>query len=102
MDFGAEKIDLSTVRFTPELLKAIPACTARLYRVLPIFERVLPVSERRIPVFEESVLCIALDDPSNSVLVEELEFVLQRRLELRQADSEQLDTFIQRLYGGHE
>jgi hypothetical protein len=82
---SVEKIDLSTVQFTPELLRTIPAATVRLYRVLPVFDG--PES-----------LCIALPDGSKLEVIDELCFILGRSLDIRQAERHQLDTFIARLY----
>jgi type II secretory ATPase GspE/PulE/Tfp pilus assembly ATPase PilB-like protein len=86
MDFGVEKIDLTTVHFTPELVRTIPAATVRMYRVLPVFDA-------------PDCLCIALPDASKLEVIDELHFILRRSLEVRQAERQQLDTFIQRLYG---
>jgi type IV pilus assembly protein PilB len=87
--FGGEKIDLRDVEFTPELLACLPATLVRLYRVLPIFN-------------DGMSLRIALADPSHLDVVDEVRFCVQRELELRVADSKQLDEFIQRLYGDGE
>jgi len=88
--FRAEKIDLSTVQFTPELLRSVPAHVARHYRVLPVFED-SPTS-----------LGVALADPSDLDVIDGLHSTLRRDLVLRVADSQQIDEFIQRLYGDHE
>ena len=85
--FGAEKIDLTQVRFTPELLRSIPAHVVRRYRVLPIFDH---------PPF---VLRVAFADPIDLDAVDGTHFVLKRDLELRVADPQQVDEFIRRLYG---
>jgi type IV pilus assembly protein PilB len=85
--FGPDKIDLRQVQFTPELLRSVPADVARRYRVLPIFDD---------PPF---TLHVAFADPIDLDAVDETHFVLKRDLELRIADPQQVDEFIQRLYG---
>jgi hypothetical protein len=87
--FGAERIDLAQVHFTPELLTSIPAEVARHYRVLPVFAE-SPTS-----------LSIAVEDPSDLDVVDGVYFALRRDLVLLAADSQQLSEFIDRLYGGN-
>ena len=89
MNFGIERIDLATVHFAPDLLRCIPATTARTYRVLPIFE-------------SPDGLCVALAEVNNLEVIDSLRRALHRDLEVRVADRQQLDEFIQRLYGDDE
>jgi hypothetical protein len=87
MKFGAELVDLTSVNFTPELLRCIPADVARKHRVLPVFDR-------------PGCLAIALADPSDLQTIDILTHTLQKpELEIRVAESQQLDRFIHRLYG---
>ena len=88
--FNPEKIDLTTISFTQELLRCIPAQVARHYRVLPVYDET-PTS-----------LSIALADPGDLDVVDGISCVLQRDLVVLVADSQQLDEFIQRLYGDSE
>ena len=88
MDFAVEKIDLTTVHFTPRLLSQVPADTARRFRVLPVSET-------------SGTLCLALTDPQDLRLLDELHRTLQRELDVCQADQHQIDTFLRRLYGDH-
>lgn len=88
--FGAERIDLAQVRFTPELLWCVPAHVARHYRVLPVFEE------------SSTSLGVALADPSDLDTVDGVHSALRRDLVLRIAERQQLDEFIQRLYGEHQ
>ncbi len=84
--FGAEFVDLATVRFTPDLLRCIPAELARRYRALPV---------------SESGHCVAIvvSDPSDLSALDGLHSALDRELELRVADESQIDSFIEQLYG---
>jgi type IV pilus assembly protein PilB len=84
--FGTDEVDLSTVDFTPELLACIPAEMARRYRVLPI-------SNLR------SELWISMADPSDPEALDSLHQSLQRELVLCISEANQIDEFIERLYG---
>ena len=86
MHFGAEKIDLKTVQFSPELLRCIPAHVARHYRALPV-------------ATSSKSLCIAVADASDIDVTDSLSHILRRDFDLRVADRAQLEEFIQRLYG---
>ena len=84
--FGAEFVDLATVRFTPDLLRCIPAVLARRYRVLPVAE-------------SGSCLAIVTADPADLPALDSLHSALAREIELRVADESQIDSFIEQLYG---
>ena len=84
-EFGAEFVDLATVRFTPSLLRCIPAELARRYRVLPVAE-------------SGRCLAIVTSDPSDLPAIDGLHSALDREFELRVADESQIDSFIERLY----
>ena len=86
MDFAVKRVDLSTIHFTAGLLEHVPPDIARKYRVLPLFE-------------SADTLCLAVTDPFDLRLVDELHHALKRELDLRQADQQQIDLFLQRLYG---
>ena len=78
------------MQFTPELLRSVPPHVARHYRVLPVFEE------------SATSLGVALADPSDLDVVDGVHATLHRDLVLRVADAQQIDEFIQRLYGEHE
>jgi hypothetical protein len=87
MNFGAEKVDLSKIHFTPELLRYIPAETARKYQVLPLFDY-------------PGRLTIALAQADDLNVIDGLIAILKgKELEIRIAQIEQLDRFLQQLYG---
>jgi hypothetical protein len=85
MDFEAEKIDLRNVRFTPELLRCMPASVARRHRALPVAD-------------SPHGLCIDLADVTDFEVIDSLSHILKRELELCGADARQLEEFIERLY----
>jgi len=84
MKFGAEVIDLSKVQFTPELLSCIPAETARKHRVLPVasFPNRLAIAVAQIDL----------------IIIDSLCSTLQRELEIRLADEQQIDIYLHRFY----
>jgi type IV pilus assembly protein PilB len=85
-EFGAEFVDLTTVQFTPELLRCIPAELARRYRVLPVAE-------------SKRCLAIVTSDPSDLPMLDGLHSAVAREIELRVADESQIESFIEQLYG---
>jgi type II secretory ATPase GspE/PulE/Tfp pilus assembly ATPase PilB-like protein len=89
MPFDIEKIDLAQIQFTAQLLRCIPAATARLYHVMP-------VSEGR------GFLSIASADAYDARVIDDLSFVLNRELEIRLADRQQIAEYIQRYYGSND
>ena len=85
-NFGAEHVDLRSVHFTPELLGSIPARVARQYRVVPILDA-------------PSVLRIAVADAAELDAIDALSYLLRRNLELCVAEANQLNEFVNLLYG---
>ena len=85
-EFGAEFVDLATVKFTSGLLRCIPADLARKHHVLPVAE-------------VGGCVAIVTSDPTDLATLDELHSVLDREIELRVADKAQLDLFIERFYG---
>ena len=56
-----------------------------------------------LPVFSTSdVLCLAVAEAFDLDLIDDLHAILNRPLEIRQADPQQLDTFLKRFYGETE
>ena len=85
-EFGAEFVDLTTVQFTPRLLRRIPAELARKYRALAVAD-------------SGRCLAVVVSDPSDLDAVDGLGSALGREIELRVADESQIDSFIAQLYG---
>lgn len=84
--FGAQFVDLALVRFTPDLLRCVPAELARAHRVLPVSKT-------------QTTLAIAIADPSVVDALDSLAQSLGGEIEWRVADEEQLRSFVERLYG---
>ena len=84
--FGGESIDLSSIEFTPQLLKAIPRHLARRFRALPISQNT------------NGALSIAVVDARDIDVVDSLQHLLKREIQFRVAEENQLSAFIERLY----
>jgi type IV pilus assembly protein PilB len=83
---GTEVVNLANVQFTPELLKTVPGTTARLHQVVPVAEF-------------GSTLQIALANPLNPSVMDELGFSLKRDIVPVVADPKQILKVIEERYG---
>lgn len=83
---GTEVVDLSTVQFTPELLKTVPGSVARMHQVVPVAEY-------------GSTLQVALSQPLNPSVMDELGFSLKRDVVPVVADPKQIQKIIDERYG---
>ncbi len=84
---GMEMLDLSTVHFDEDLLSAIDTNTVKMFNVLPI---------RR----EGNKLVVALSNPSNMAVLEDLRFMTGGEVEGVLAPEEQVNKLIDKHYGG--
>jgi type IV pilus assembly protein PilB len=82
---GTEVVRLDEVEFTPEVLEAIPAATARMYQCLPV------------AVYGNTVR-VALADPLNASVVDELGFSIGKEVQLVVADPAQVGKLIEKHY----
>ncbi len=83
---GTEVIELSTRDLTPEILSAVPAETARMYKCLPV------------AVFDSTVQ-LALADPLNPTMVDELAYVIRKEIVPVVADPAEIERAVSRYYG---
>ena len=83
---GTEVIHLDGKELPPEILAAIPADTARNYKCLPI------------AVFDSSIQ-LALADPLNQPLVDELGYLIHKEIVPLVADPKEIEAAITRYYG---
>jgi type IV pilus assembly protein PilB len=86
---GTEVVQLDGKELTPDILSAVPADTARNYKCLPI------------AVFESSIQ-LALADPLNQPMVDELGYLIRKEIVPLVADPKALDAAITRYYGDAE
>src|SRR5260370_5492435 len=83
---GTEVVSLADREFTPEVISAVPAGTARMYQCMPV------------NVFDSSVQ-IALADPLNPARIDELGFIIKKDVQIVVADPVQIQKAIDRFYG---
>ena len=82
---GTEVVNLGEVEFTPELVEAVPAATARMYQCLPVS-------------LYGDTLRVALVDPLNAGAVDELGFSTGKQVQVVVADPAQITKLIEKHY----
>jgi type IV pilus assembly protein PilB len=82
---GTEVANLAEVEFTPELIEAVPASAARMYQCLPV------------AVFGDTVR-VALMDPLNPAVLDELAMSLGKQVQVVVADPVQIGKQIEKNY----
>ncbi len=83
---GTEVVDIREQDLTPEVIQAVPGATARMYQCLPV------------ALYGSSVR-IALADPLNAGVIDELGFIIRKELQVVVADPAQIDRAINKFYG---
>ena len=83
---GTEVVNLDNVQFTPELLKTIPAGTARMYQCVPVEDF-------------GSALRVALANSMNPSAVDEISYIVRKEVQLVVADPKSIEKAISRHYG---
>ena len=83
---GTQVVSLNQIEFTPELLKAIPANTARMYQCMPVS-------------LSGNCLQVAFADPLNPATIDELSFAVRKEILPVVADPEQITKSIDKFYG---
>jgi type IV pilus assembly protein PilB len=86
---GFETVDLSTVTFTPDLLESVDPGTARIFGVVPIAR-------------SDGVLTVALSNPQNASVLEDLRFMTGSDVTGVLAPEAQVREAIERHYGQRE
>jgi type IV pilus assembly protein PilB len=86
---GTEVVALRDREISQELLKAIPANVARMYRCVPI-------------ALNGEILQIALANPLDPARADEIQFAAKREVQVVVADPAEIDKTIDRLYGQDE
>ncbi len=86
---GTEVIDLRDFELKPEVLKSIPASSARMYQCLPLEEF-------------GSTLKVALADPMNPSIIDELGYVVKKEIQPVVADPNQIKSAIEKHYAEDE
>lgn len=83
---GTEVVQIQEKDLTPEVLQVLPGNTARMYQCLPV------------AVFNGTVR-VALGDPLNPSIVDELGFITRRDVQLVVADRGEIERAISKFYG---
>src|SRR5664280_1918928 len=83
---GVEVISLKDRDFPPELLQAIPANTARMYRCIPVGQ-------------SNSSLQVAFEDPLNPGRIDELGYIVKKEIQPVIADPVEIGQLIDKHYG---
>src|SRR5215469_5326313 len=83
---GAQVVSLRDRDFSPELLRMIPANTARMYRCMPVGQF-------------DSTLQVAFEDPLNPARVDELGFIVRKDIQPVIANPAEIDKLIDQYYG---
>jgi type IV pilus assembly protein PilB len=83
---GTEVVDVTTMEFPPDLLSLVPPQTARLQGVLPLD-------------FDGNVLRVAVVNPLDPNVVDNLRFATQKDITIYVAPATQIFTMIERFYG---
>src|SRR5204863_22853 len=83
---STEVVSVSDLDFTPELLKSIPAGTARMYQAIPVANN-------------GSCLQVALADPLNPATIDDLAYIVGKEIQLVIGDPGAIEKLISRYYG---
>ncbi|HWD94772.1 MAG TPA: ATPase, T2SS/T4P/T4SS family [Verrucomicrobiae bacterium] len=83
---GAQVVSLKDTEFPQELLRAIPANTARMYRCMPVAQ-------------VDGTLQVAFEDPLNPARVDELGFIVRKEIQPVVANPIEIEKLIERFYG---
>ncbi|MFQ3671369.1 MAG: GspE/PulE family protein [Verrucomicrobiia bacterium] len=83
---GVEYVDLEGAEFSPELLSSVPPHAARGYGALPVSA-------------DESTIVVALTDPLNQQVLDDLRFACNREIQMVVAPIHQIEAFIEKYYG---
>ncbi len=88
-EMDMEKADLASLTVNEDLLAQIPAKVAKEYRVFPVR-------------YDETTLWVALSDPLDIRVTDDLERILERRIVGMVASEDEIAKFIKRYYEGNE
>jgi type IV pilus assembly protein PilB len=83
---GTEVVQLSQRELTPDILSAVPADAARMYKCLPV-------------AVYDSTVQLALADPLNPTLLDELAYVIRKEIVPVVADPADIERAVTRYYG---
>jgi general secretion pathway protein E/type IV pilus assembly protein PilB len=85
--FGAEVIQLSGLKIPDDVISIIPRHIAKKYRVVPVFK-------------SDGKVTVAIADPSDLNTIDTLTHLLNAEIELRVASEPDIETALNKYYGG--
>ncbi len=85
--FGAEVIQLSGLKIPDDVISIIPRHIAKKYRVVPVFK-------------SDGKVTVAIADPSDLNTIDTLTHLLNSEIELRVASEPDIETALNKYYGG--
>jgi type IV pilus assembly protein PilB len=83
---GTEVVTLDGMEFPPELIKAIPTATARMYQCVPVADY-------------GSALRVALANPLNPSAVDEISYIVGKEIQPVVADPAAIDKILNKYFG---
>ncbi len=83
---GTEVVDINTRELTPEILSSVPADAARMYKCMPI-------------AVYDSTVQLALADPLNPSIIDELAYVIRKEIVPVVADPNDIEKAVSKYYG---
>jgi type IV pilus assembly protein PilB len=86
---GAEVVSIKDREFPPEVLQMVPAKVAQMYHCLPV-------------AINNGTVQIALADPLNPQIADEVQFAAKREVQIVVADPTEIQKTIDRVYGQDE
>lgn len=88
-ELGMEKINLSSIEVTPDLLQQVPKKIARDYRVFPVS-------------FSDSDVSVAISDPLNIQVLDDLQRILGKPVRTMVCSEDEIERYYRRYYEGDE
>jgi type IV pilus assembly protein PilB len=85
--FGAEVINLASMKIPDEVISIIPRHLARKYRVIPVFQG-------------DGKIAVATSDPSDLNTIDTLTHLLHAEIDLRVASEQDIEAALNKYYGG--
>jgi general secretion pathway protein E/type IV pilus assembly protein PilB len=87
--FGAEVVHLANLKIEDEVLSLVPRHVAKKYRVVPLFK-------------SDGKVVVAIADPSDLNTIDSLHHLLQAEVEFRVASEADIETALNKYYGGEK
>jgi general secretion pathway protein E/type IV pilus assembly protein PilB len=87
--FGAEVVQLGSIKIEDDVISIIPRHIAKKYRVIPIFKT-------------DNKVAVAIADPSDLNTIDSLTHLLNAEIELRVASEPDIEAALNKFYGGEK